>query len=72
ESFKGNSGLCGALLRKIAISAAKRLAWLHHGYRLAILLQNVSSDAIFFDENYSARLMDFGLARFFTSPPDQQ
>ncbi|GKA63941.1 inactive LRR receptor-like serine/threonine-protein kinase BIR2 [Tanacetum coccineum] len=58
-------------LSRIALSAAKGLAWLHHGYRLAILLQNVSSDAIFFDENYNARLIDFGLARFFTSPTDQ-
>nr|GEV36234.1 inactive LRR receptor-like serine/threonine-protein kinase BIR2 [Tanacetum cinerariifolium] len=59
------------MMRRIAISAAKGLAWLHHGYRLAILLQIVSSDAIFFDENYNAREMDFRLARFFTSPPDQ-
>ncbi|PWA70283.1 protein kinase-like domain-containing protein [Artemisia annua] len=28
---------------RIVVSAAKGLAWLHHGYRPAILLQNVSS-----------------------------
>ena len=56
---------------RIAVSAAKGLAWLHHGCRPAILLQNVSSDAIFLDDDYNARLVDFGLARLLTSPHDQ-
>ncbi|PWA92801.1 Leucine-rich repeat-containing protein [Artemisia annua] len=55
---------------RIAVSAAKGLAWLHHGCRPAILLQNVSSDAIFLDDDYNARLVDFGLARLLTSPYD--
>ncbi|KAI3713192.1 hypothetical protein L1987_71765 [Smallanthus sonchifolius] len=52
---------------RIAVSAARGLAWLHHGCRPAILLQNVSSDAIFLDEDYNARIVDFGLARLLTS-----
>ncbi|KAK9052435.1 hypothetical protein SSX86_029064 [Deinandra increscens subsp. villosa] len=56
---------------RIARSAARGLAWLHHGCRPAILLQNVSSDAIFLDEEYNARIVDFGLARLFTSSSDQ-
>ncbi|KAD3641078.1 hypothetical protein R6Q59_003692 [Mikania micrantha] len=56
---------------RIAQSAARGLAWLHHGCRPAILLQNVSSDAIFLDEDYNARIVDFGLARLLTSSSDQ-
>ncbi|XP_071692656.1 inactive LRR receptor-like serine/threonine-protein kinase BIR2 [Rutidosis leptorrhynchoides] len=51
---------------RIAISAARGLAWLHHGCRPAILLQTVSSDTIFLDEDHNARLVDFGLARLLT------
>ncbi|KAF5763836.1 putative protein kinase RLK-Pelle-LRR-Xa family [Helianthus annuus] len=56
---------------RIALSAARGLAWLHHGCRPAILLQDVSSDAIFLDEDYNARIVDFGLARLLTSSSDQ-
>lgn len=52
---------------RIALSAARGLAWLHHGCRPAILLQHVSSDVIFLDEDYDARIVDFGLARLLTS-----
>lgn len=56
---------------RIAASAARGLAWLHHGCRPAILLQNVTSDVIFLDEDYDARIVDFGLARLLTSSSDQ-
>nr|XP_043607243.1 inactive LRR receptor-like serine/threonine-protein kinase BIR2 [Erigeron canadensis] len=56
---------------RIAISAARGLAWLHHGCRPAILLQDVSSDAIFLDEDYNARIVDFGLARLLTYSPEE-
>ncbi|KAI3813182.1 hypothetical protein L1987_17900 [Smallanthus sonchifolius] len=56
---------------RIAVSSARGLAWLHHGCCPAILLQNVSSDAIFLDEDYNARIVDFGLARLLTSSSDQ-
>ncbi|KAJ0812804.1 putative protein kinase RLK-Pelle-LRR-Xa family [Helianthus annuus] len=56
---------------RIAVSAARGLAWLHHGCRPAILLQHVSSDVIFLDEDYDARIVDFGLARLLTSSSDE-
>ncbi|KAK9065063.1 hypothetical protein SSX86_016446 [Deinandra increscens subsp. villosa] len=56
---------------RIAVSAARGLAWLHHGCRPAILLQDVSSGCIFLDEDYNARIVDFGLARLLTSSSDQ-
>ncbi|KAM0033589.1 putative protein kinase RLK-Pelle-LRR-Xa family [Helianthus debilis subsp. tardiflorus] len=52
---------------KIGLGAARGLAWLHHGCRPAILHQNVSSNAIFVDEDYDARIVDVGLARLITS-----
>ncbi|KAK1423303.1 hypothetical protein QVD17_18601 [Tagetes erecta] len=56
---------------RIAVSAARGLAWFHHGCRPAILLQDVSSNAIFLDDDYNARIVDFGLARLLTSASDQ-
>ncbi|KAJ0754465.1 putative protein kinase RLK-Pelle-LRR-Xa family [Helianthus annuus] len=52
---------------KIGLGAARGLAWLHHGCRPAILHQNVSSNAIFVDEDYNARVVDVGLARLMNS-----
>ncbi|KAK9067251.1 hypothetical protein SSX86_014577 [Deinandra increscens subsp. villosa] len=48
---------------KIGLGAARGLAWLHHGCRPAILHENISSNAIFVDEDYDARIVDVGLAR---------
>ncbi|WOL04148.1 hypothetical protein Cni_G12869 [Canna indica] len=48
---------------RIAIGAARGLAWLHHGFQIPFLLQNLSSKAILLDEDYEARITDFGLAR---------
>ncbi|KAL7605808.1 hypothetical protein Lser_V15G20601 [Lactuca serriola] len=52
---------------RIALGAARGLAWLHHGCRPSILHQNVSSNAIFLDEDYDARIVDFGLASLMNS-----
>ncbi|KAL4581670.1 hypothetical protein LXL04_006196 [Taraxacum kok-saghyz] len=52
---------------RIALGAARGLAWLHHGCRPSILHQNVSSNAIFLDEDYDARIVDFGLATLINS-----
>lgn len=48
---------------KIGIGASRGLAWLHHSFQLPYLHQNVSSNAILLDEDYDARITDFGLAR---------
>ncbi|XP_077211566.1 putative inactive receptor kinase At1g27190 [Tasmannia lanceolata] len=47
---------------KIGIGAARGLAWLHHGFQPPFLHQNISSNAILLDEDYEARITDFGLA----------
>ncbi|CAN4090689.1 unnamed protein product [Withania somnifera] len=56
---------------RIGLGAARGLAWLHHGCQPPILHQNICSNVIFFDEEFDARIMDFGLARLVT-PPDSK
>ncbi|WOL14348.1 hypothetical protein Cni_G23128 [Canna indica] len=48
---------------KIGIGAARGLAWLHHGFQVPVLHQNLSLKAILLDEDYEARITDFGLTR---------
>ncbi|XP_074310638.1 probably inactive leucine-rich repeat receptor-like protein kinase At5g48380 [Silene latifolia] len=48
---------------KIAIGAAKGLAWMHHNCNPRILHRNISSKCILLDEDFDPRLSDFGLAR---------
>lgn len=52
---------------RIGLGAARGLAWLHHGVHPPILHQNICSNVIFLDEDFDARVMDFGLARLMTS-----
>ncbi|KAL3378774.1 hypothetical protein AABB24_004612 [Solanum stoloniferum] len=52
---------------RIGFGAARGLAWLHHGVHPPILHQNICSNVIFLDEDFDARVMDFGLARLMTS-----
>lgn len=52
---------------KIGLGAAKGLAWLHHGCQPPLLHQNISSNVIVLDEDFDARIMDFGLARLMNS-----
>ncbi|XP_057766886.1 inactive LRR receptor-like serine/threonine-protein kinase BIR2 [Salvia miltiorrhiza] len=52
---------------RIALGAARGLAWLHHGCHPPILHQNISSNVVLLDEDFDARIMDFGLARLMES-----
>jgi hypothetical protein len=52
---------------RIGLGAARGLAWLHHGCHPPILQQNICSNVILIDEDFDARIMDFGLARLMTS-----
>ncbi|KAI3462969.1 hypothetical protein Pfo_019632 [Paulownia fortunei] len=45
---------------RIALGAARGLAWLHHGCHPPILHQNISSNVVLLDEDFDARIMDFG------------
>ncbi|XP_062151280.1 inactive LRR receptor-like serine/threonine-protein kinase BIR2 [Alnus glutinosa] len=52
---------------RIGLGAARGLAWLHHGCHPPILQQNICSNVILIDEDFDARIMDFGLARLMTT-----
>ncbi|GAA0143172.1 hypothetical protein LIER_03918 [Lithospermum erythrorhizon] len=52
---------------RIALGAARGLAWLHHGCHPPILHQNICSNVLFLDEDFDSRIMDFGLARLMNS-----
>ena len=47
----------------IGLGAARGLAWLHHGCHPPIMHQNICSNVIQVDEDFDARILDFGLAR---------
>ncbi|KAB5544445.1 hypothetical protein DKX38_012557 [Salix brachista] len=48
---------------KIAIGAARGLAWLHHNCNPRIIHRNISSKCILLDDDFEPKLSDFGLAR---------
>ncbi|KAK4752733.1 hypothetical protein SAY87_021531 [Trapa incisa] len=52
---------------RIGLGAARGLAWLHHGSNPPILHQNLCSSVIFIDEDFDARIVDFGLSRLLTT-----
>lgn len=52
---------------RIGLGAARGLAWLHHGCQPPFMHQNICSSVILVDEDYDARIMDFGLARLMAS-----
>ncbi|OIW12426.1 hypothetical protein TanjilG_04175 [Lupinus angustifolius] len=65
---ENGSGVLDWLMRfRIGLGAARGLAWLHHGCHPPIIQQNICSNVILVDEDFDARLMDFGLARLMTS-----
>ncbi|CAL0298994.1 unnamed protein product [Lupinus luteus] len=67
---KNGSGLDWLMRFRIGLGAARGLAWLHHGCHPPIIQQNICSNVIVVDEDFDARLMDFGLARLMTSDCD--
>ncbi|GMH15717.1 hypothetical protein Nepgr_017558 [Nepenthes gracilis] len=48
---------------RISLGLARGLAWLHHGNQPPYLHQSISSNVILLDEDFDARIIDFGLAR---------
>lgn len=59
----GNSELDWSRRFKIALGTARALAYLHHDCRPPILHLNIKSTNILLDENYNAKLSDYGLGK---------
>ncbi|XP_057530994.1 systemin receptor SR160-like [Amaranthus tricolor] len=60
---KGGIELNWAARRKIAIGAARGLAFLHHNCIPHIIHRDMKSSNVLLDENVEARVSDFGMAR---------
>ncbi|XP_028765444.1 probably inactive leucine-rich repeat receptor-like protein kinase At5g48380 [Neltuma alba] len=60
---EGQSTLEWPIRLKIAIGAAKGLAWLHHSCNPRILHRNISSKSILLDSDFEPKISSFGLAR---------
>ncbi|XP_028118068.1 serine/threonine-protein kinase PCRK1-like [Camellia sinensis] len=67
-STKSGTPLPWAMRLKIAQDAARGLAYLHEGMDFQIIFRDFKSSNILLDEQWNAKLSDFGLARF--GPPD--
>ncbi|KAF7819655.1 inactive LRR receptor-like serine/threonine-protein kinase BIR2 [Senna tora] len=67
---KSGSELDWPMRFRIGLGSARGLAWLHHGCHPPIIHQNICSNVILVDEDFDARLMDFGLARLMNSDSD--
>ncbi|KAJ8760915.1 hypothetical protein K2173_021953 [Erythroxylum novogranatense] len=59
----GPSGVLDWTARvRIAVGAARGLAWLHHGCQPPYIHQHISSNIILLDDDFDARITNFGLA----------
>uniref|UniRef100_A0A0D9W6F8 Protein kinase domain-containing protein n=1 Tax=Leersia perrieri TaxID=77586 RepID=A0A0D9W6F8_9ORYZ len=67
----GESPLDWATRLRIAVGAARGLAWLHHGFQVPQIHQNLSSSAVLLDEDYEARITDVGLTRLVRMAPGE-
>ncbi|KAG7586496.1 Leucine-rich repeat-containing N-terminal plant-type [Arabidopsis thaliana x Arabidopsis arenosa] len=52
---------------RIAVGAARGLAWLHHGCQPSYMHQYISSNVILLDEDFDARVIDYGLGKLVSS-----
>jgi serine/threonine protein kinase len=63
KSKGGGSRLDWAARKKIAIGSARGLAFLHHSCIPHIIHRDMKSSNVLIDENFEARVSDFGMAR---------
>uniref|UniRef100_A0ACD5W764 Uncharacterized protein n=1 Tax=Avena sativa TaxID=4498 RepID=A0ACD5W764_AVESA len=57
--------------RRIALGAAKGLMYLHHDCTPAVIHRDIKSTNILLDEDYEAKIADFGIARIAAGDSDE-
>lgn len=63
---KGKRPMNWATRMKVALGSAKGLAYLHEDCHPKIIHRDIKSANILLDENFEAKVADFGLARFYS------
>lgn len=69
ETKPGKPELDWDLRYKIALGAAKGIAYLHHDCLPPIIHRDIKSTNILLDENYEAKVSDFGVAKISEASP---
>ncbi|XP_010247922.1 PREDICTED: receptor-like protein kinase HSL1 [Nelumbo nucifera] len=71
RQFKGGHPELNWLQRyKIAVGAAKGIAYLHHDCSPAIIHRDIKSTNILLDEDYEPKIADFGIAKTVAASPN--
>ncbi|KAI3760073.1 hypothetical protein L1987_50463 [Smallanthus sonchifolius] len=63
-NHSARDNLSWPIRRRIALGMAHGLAYLHHGAQPAIIHRDIKASNILVDENFEAKVADFGLAKF--------
>ncbi|XP_021843356.1 probable LRR receptor-like serine/threonine-protein kinase RKF3 [Spinacia oleracea] len=64
DHLYGSTKLSWPVRQKIALGMARGLAYLHYGAQPSIIHRDIKASNILLDDNFEAKVADFGLAKF--------